>query len=95
MSLTKREYFAAAALQGLLAGVRRVVRPTSGSNVMMLEDYPYDSGNEETLEEFLASHAVGYADALIAALNMPPQRWRTEFELVGEDLAEELGGEDE
>jgi hypothetical protein len=47
--LTKREYFAAMALQGVIAG-------DSNHNFLKDQQYP-------------AEHAVGLADALIAALN--------------------------
>ena len=51
--LTKREYFAAMALQGLLAA----------------ETENYNFGATETGTRTAASEAVAHADALIAALN--------------------------
>jgi len=55
--LTKREYFAALALQGLLAA----------------ETENYNFGPTETGTRTAASDAVAHADALIAALNVGGQ----------------------
>lgn len=55
--LTKREYFAAMAMQGM-------VKPISGgrSDIMLCHQYQY-----------YAEMAVGAADALLSALNEPTQ----------------------
>lgn len=64
--LTKREYFAALALQGLIASIDRTLEhPTFSESVVIVEP-GYGDGD---LEQMLAVNAVEYADALIAALN--------------------------
>lgn len=55
--LTKREYFAALAMQGILANDELVTSVAEGANP------------QESLARAVARHSTIYADALIEALN--------------------------
>ena len=64
LGLTKREYFAAMAMQGMLAGV------WTTDDMSDFEDEPEAFREHQAI---VAGSCVSYADALIAALNKEPQ----------------------
>ena len=64
MGLTKREYFAAMAMQGVLSGI-----PHKLSDMKPLLEYYEKQYPNQTMFECIANESVGLADALIEALN--------------------------